>query len=254
MKVCACCGCHIFGTRSSDVRPVNAMELFSNVVLNCIPFQGAYTGMLDICRKANKDNTRVDLCSPCQLVMNRVALKGSVKRRCDAYGRCYLPIDELLQWIMDPSSKMPDIRIVKRLLASIARSLALGIGHLYLHDNGGPVHQIVIAASTALAFSQAHPTSPISSIQSLIDNEALKIALHGAWMKYNGDPLIVNSLFASKMNRRYTLQKKHSITQKKTGVVVTHATTYTSNTETQRLKLLAISSADTTHFRFSWAA
>jgi hypothetical protein len=155
---------------------------------------------------------------------------------------------------MDPASKMPDIRIVKRLLTSIARSLALGKTNLYLHDKDGPVHKIIIAASTALAFSQSHPTSSISSIQSLIDNEAVKIALHGAWMTYNGNPLIVNSLSASKMNRRHTLLKKHSITQKKTGVVVSHATTYTSNTETQRLKLVAMSSTDTTHFRFSWTS
>jgi hypothetical protein len=207
---CVMCGCEADPERPSNARNVPPMDLLSEIKHYCTATRGVYSEILQTCIEAYRMQETLVICSACQLLRRRYGNEKKRKgdnqgtkkvykaRRVGIDGKALIPVDEIIRFSMDPNSKPPDVRIMKRIILSIGNSAKRGIRNPYFTQNDGPLEAMMDAGYNALVESMAlYPDVTTEH------TTAVWLALHSEWMRFNGCPPVVKSLSTSSMNRRY---------------------------------------------------
>jgi hypothetical protein len=205
------------GSYGAALRSVCPMTLMRMVIGNCTPTDGAYSAVVQVCKRAYNQDLHLNVCQPCQQLKSRYAKKlaselskdiklskaapskTQKRRRINSDGMTLVPIDELKRFLMDPSNQKPDARIMRRIVKEWGRVYTSKGKHPYFAEKSGPIFTYMLAAHNALVEVTREHKNPKKEFV----NKCINEAIHTAWVAYNEFPVIHTSLAAAKLTRAH---------------------------------------------------
>jgi hypothetical protein len=226
--------------RKGFVRSSNPFELLCLIRKNYSNYKGAYSGAVRECNSAIMECRKVFICSAC---------KQSATRRSEGGGEMevqLMPLDQLSLWMLDANAKSVDSRLTKRLIMMLAETIERNETNAYIDWSGGPAKKMIVAGYNALTSSKWSEKDT-----HLVKNESYLLAMHKEWLIYNGNPVVMSSIQASRKSRRLAMMPY--ITKKISALEATYNTKWSSAFTQLSTQVNSISPKAVGHSSFRFA-